>query len=164
MIPNEASRELARVAAVVRSTGRRIALWRGAIAGIPLLAILVATGLLPREWLARPGSFLPMALASLGLSTFAVAGLVAGFSIRANRLRRVVPEQISGRIADECKACGMALGKTVLTEAADLLINALGELGLDALRLHACNEFFAMFFYLSRPAPGGHRWVSQRKA
>jgi hypothetical protein len=92
VIPNEASRELARVAALVRSTGRRIALWRGAVAGIPLLAILVATGLLPREWMARPGSFLPMALASLGLSTFAAAGLVAGFSMRANRLRRVVPE------------------------------------------------------------------------
>ena len=92
MTPSEASRELARAVALVRSTGRRIALWRGAVVGIPLLAIILATGLLPPEWLARPGSYLPMVLASLGLSTFAAVGLVAGLSIRAYRLRRRVPE------------------------------------------------------------------------
>ena len=92
MTPNEASRELARAAAIVRSTGRRIALWRGALAGLPLLALLVAASRLPPGWLAQPGSFLPMLLASLGLVTFGAAGLVAGFSIQASRLRRRVPE------------------------------------------------------------------------
>jgi len=90
--PNEASRELARAAAIVRSTGRRIALWRGAVVGIPLLAIVLATSRLSPGWLARPGSLLPMVLASLVLATFAAVGLVAGFSVRAYRLRRRVPE------------------------------------------------------------------------
>ncbi|MGB5302893.1 MAG: hypothetical protein WBP17_07090, partial [Gemmatimonadota bacterium] len=92
MTPNEASRELARAAAIVRSTGRRIALWRGAVVGIPLLAIVLASSRLSPGWLARPGSLLPMVLASLALATFAAAGLVAGFSVRAYRLRRRVPE------------------------------------------------------------------------
>ena len=92
MTPNEASRELARAAAIVRSTGRRIALWRAALAGLPLLALLVAASRLPPGSLAQPGSFLPMLLASLGLVTFGAAGLVAGLSIQASRLGRRLPE------------------------------------------------------------------------
>ena len=92
MTPNEASGELARAAAIVRSTGRRTALWRASLAGLPLLALLVGASRLPPGWLAQAGSFLPMLLAFLGLVTFGAVGLVAGSSIQASRLRRRVPE------------------------------------------------------------------------
>ena len=92
MTPKEASRELDRAAAIVRSMGRRIALWRGAVVAIPLLAIVLAVSRLPDGSFARPGSYLPMLLGCMGLGTIAVVGLVAGSSIRAYRLRRRVSE------------------------------------------------------------------------
>ena len=92
MTPNEASRELARVEAIVRSTGRRVALWRGAVVAVPLLSIFLLASRLPGGWLVLRGSPLPMLLGCLGLGTIAAGGLVAGSSVRACRLRRRVSE------------------------------------------------------------------------
>ncbi|MBT8478935.1 MAG: hypothetical protein KJO06_08465 [Gemmatimonadetes bacterium] len=92
MTPSEAGRELARAAALVRSTGRRTAFWRGAAFIGPLLVILLSTMWLPDGWLGRPGSLLPMLLGLGALGTLGVAGLVVGGSMRGCRLRSRVVE------------------------------------------------------------------------
>ena len=66
MTPNEAGRELARAVTIVRSTGRRIALWRATVVGTLLLAIVPAAIWVPDSWLNRPGSLLPMLLSAMG--------------------------------------------------------------------------------------------------
>ena len=103
MTPNEASLELARVVAMVRSTGRRVALWRGAVVAVPLLSIIYLASRIPNGYLAIRGSPLPMLLGGLVLATLAVAGLVAGLSIRAGRLR--------DRVSEIERARGLARGQ-----------------------------------------------------
>lgn len=92
MTPNEAGRELARVQAVVRSAGRRIALWRGASFAIPLLITVLLAGRWPGGDWAEPGSLLPFLLSCVVLAAMAVVGLVVGGSVRAGRLRSRAPE------------------------------------------------------------------------
>ncbi len=92
MSPGEAGRELARAVATVRSVGRSIALWRAAIVGTPVLAILSLAGWLPDVWFSRPGSIFPMLLAVTGLVVIAVTGLAVGASTRSFQLRRRTAE------------------------------------------------------------------------
>ncbi len=92
MSPGEAGRELARAVATVRSVGRSIALWRSAVIGIPVLALLSVAGWMPDGWLSRPGSIIPMLLAVTGLVLIGTAGLAAGASVRSFQLRRRAAE------------------------------------------------------------------------
>jgi len=90
--PNEAGQELARVVTIVRSTGRRIALWRATGVGTLLLAMVTAATWVPDAWLNRPGSILPMLAGTMGLVAIGAAGLAAGAAIRACQLRRGAAE------------------------------------------------------------------------
>ena len=54
------------------------------------------------------------------------------------------------------KAGGVAFGKAVVAEAADLLEYLCGELLADAFGLHARDEAVPVTFDPSRPSPGGH--------
>ncbi len=92
MTPGEAARELARAVATVRSTGRRIALWRAAVIGVPALAMVSAAGWVPDAWLSRPGSVLPILVAGTGLVAIGASGLAVGASTRAYQLRRRAAE------------------------------------------------------------------------
>ena len=92
MTPNEAGRELARAAAIVRSAGRQIAIWKVAAFGVPVLSLVLIAVWLPSGRLAGAGSVLPMLLGVGGLAALGAAGLATGLSVRACRLRRGVAE------------------------------------------------------------------------
>lgn len=106
MTPEEAGRELARVAAIVRSAGRRIAIWKVAGFGMPLLSLFLVAVWLPPGRLSGAGSVLPMLLAVGGLAVLGAAGMAAGLSARARHLHHGVAEVERARGL----ACGELLG------------------------------------------------------
>src|ERR1051325_996797 len=62
----------------------------------------------------------------------------------------------SGGIGNQGEARRMAFRKTIFAEAANLLDYALGECGGDALRLHACDQPFAVALHSSSAMPRRH--------
>ena len=117
MTPREASLELARIEAIVRTTGRRVALWRGAIGGLALVALLAVAAWLPHAWLGEAGSPLPMLFAALALAAAGLTGLIAGSSIRTHH-RRMMLEQAE-------RAAGLARGELI----GALELGGVGNLG-----------------------------------
>jgi len=101
--PREVSLELARIEAIVRTTGRRVALWRGASGGLILVALLAVAAWLPRAWLGESGSALPMLFAALAMVAAGLTGLFAGGSMRTHH-RRMMLEQAE-------RAAGLARGE-----------------------------------------------------
>ena len=62
----------------------------------------------------------------------------------------------SGGVGDQCKAGRMALGESVLPEAADLLEHLLGKGGIDALGDHALHQSRTVTLDPTAASPGGH--------
>ena len=128
MTPDEAGRELARAVTIVRSTGRRIALWRATVVGTVLLAIVLAAIWVPDTWLNRPGSILPMLLAAMGLVAIGAAGLAAGVSTRVHQLRRRAVEIETAR--------GLARGELLgAIELGDERVDSVGLANLHRVRV-----------------------------
>ena len=105
MTPREASLELARIEAVVRTTGLHIVLWRGASGGLALVALLAVAAWLPYAWLQEAGSPLPMLFAVASMAAAGLAGLIAGRSVSMHRLHAMA-EQAE-------RATGLARGELV---------------------------------------------------
>ncbi len=105
MTPREASLELARIEAIVRTTGRHIVLWRGAIGGLALVALLAVAAWLPYAWLQEAGSPLPMLFAAASMAAAGLAGFIAGRSVSMHRLHAMA-EQAE-------RATGLARGELV---------------------------------------------------
>jgi hypothetical protein len=95
--PNEAGRELARAAGVIRSTGRRSALWKAGAATLPALGIVAGVRWLPAQQWTIPGSALPTVALLLVLASIGAAGLLAGATLRSFQLRRRVREVEAAR-------------------------------------------------------------------
>jgi len=103
--PREASLELARIEAIVRTTGRHIVLWRAAIGGLALVVLLAVAAWLPYAWLQEAGSPIPMLFAVGSMAAAGLAGLIAGRSVSMHRLHAMA-EQAE-------RAAGLARGELV---------------------------------------------------
>lgn len=102
MTSAEASRELARVTAIVRAVGRWRALWTGALPLLLLPGLVLLAASLPDLWLTRADAVLPLVLGIVALGSTAAAGLLVGRALQARRLR--------GRIGEVESALGLAHG------------------------------------------------------
>ena len=98
MTPREASLELARIEVIVRTAGRRIVVWKGAIGVLALVALLAVAAWLPYAWLQEAGSPLPMLFAAAAMAAAGLAGLIAGRAVSMHRFHAVAeqPETAAG--------------------------------------------------------------------
>lgn len=74
----------------------------------------------------------------------------------AGENRRFMALQPAAGIAQQGKAGGMRLWKTIAAEAFDLFENALGECQLVAIAQHALQQALAVRFQTAMAFPGGH--------
>ena len=70
--------------------------------------------------------------------------------------RRMVALEPGGNVDQQREAGGVRFGKPIFAEAADLRKDVLGELGGQALGLHAAQQLFAKLVDEPRAAPGAH--------